>query len=159
MNITSSTFKAAARLLSFAMLIAGTSVAGAQTTSAPKGPIKVGAISSIAIFPEATAAVRAYFDTVNAAGGIRDRKLQLVVEDDKADPKLAALAARKLLETDEVVANIGSASALECSVNAPYYVEKNLVSVSGTGVDPACFDSPNISPVNTGPFLNVVLAL
>jgi branched-chain amino acid transport system substrate-binding protein len=157
MNIGISKLKIAAALLCLAPMIA--SPLRAQPIPATKRPIKVGAISSLSIFPDATAAARAYFDAVNAAGGIYGRKLQLVVEDDKADPKLAALAARKLVETEDVVANVGSASALECSVNAAYYAQMNLVSVPGTGVDPVCFDSPNISPVNAGPFLNVVLAL
>lgn len=130
-----------------------------QAKALAKGPIKVGAISSIALFPEATSAVRAYFDTVNAAGGIRGRKLQLAVEDDKVDPETAGRAARKLVETEKVVAHVGSASALECAVNATYYAEKGIVSIQGTGVDPVCFDSPNIAPVNTGPYLGTALAL
>lgn len=150
-----------AAVLAAAALLAcnGAVLAQQRTKPAEKGPIKVGAISSIALFPEATAAVRAYFDTVNAAGGIRGRKLQLVVEDDKVEPEAAARAARKLVETDDVVANVGSASALECAVNARYYREKNLVSIQGTGVDPACFDSPNIAPVNTGPYVGTAVAL
>ena len=150
-----------ATILAAAVLFACGDAALAQQRAKPtdKGPIKVGAISSIALFPEATAAVRAYFDTVNAAGGIRGRKLQLIVEDDKIEPETAARAARKLIETDEVVANVGSASALECAVNAPYYSDKKMISIQGTGVDPACFDSPNIAPVNTGPYVGTAVAL
>lgn len=123
------------------------------------GPIKVGAVSSLKIFPESTAAVRAYFDAVNAAGGVRGRQLQLVVEDDRADPAAAAAAARKLIDADDVVANVGSASALECEVNASFYAQRNFVSIQGTGVDPACFDSAAISPVNTGPYVGAAAGL
>lgn len=114
-------------------------------------PIKVGAVSSLALFPEATAAVRAYFDAVNADGGVRGRKLQLVVEDDQADPQQAQRAARKLVDQEAVVAHVGSASALECAVNASFYTQRNVVSVQGTGVDPVCFNSPNISPLTPVP--------
>jgi branched-chain amino acid transport system substrate-binding protein len=31
--------------------------------------------------------------------------------------------------------------------------------VQGTGVDPACFSSSNISPVNTGPFQGITVSL
>lgn len=150
-----------AAVLAAAALLACGGAAVAQQRAKPvdKDPIKVGAISSIALFPEATAAVRAYFDTVNAAGGIRGRKLQLVVEDDKVEPEAAGRAARKLVETDAVVANVGSASALECAVNAQYYSDRKLISVQGTGVDPACFESPNIAPVNTGPYVGTAVAL
>lgn len=141
------------------LLYSSPGLAVPATGSSPVGPIKVGAVSSIALFPESTAAVRAYFDAVNAAGGIRGRKLQLIVEDDKADPAAAASAARKLIDKDEVVANVGSASALECAVNASMYVERNIVSIQGTGVDPVCFGSPAISPVNTGPYVSVAAGL
>lgn len=150
-----------AALLAAAALLAWSGAALAQQRARPvaTGPIKVGAVSSVALFPESTAAVRAYFDAVNATGGIRGRKLQLVVEDDRIEPQAAARAAQKLVETDEVVANVGSASALECAVNAKYYGEKNFVSIQGTGVDPVCFDSPNIAPVNTGPYVGTAVAL
>lgn len=126
---------------------------------AARDPIKVGAISSAALFPEAAAAVQAYFNTVNASGGVRGRELHLIVADDKAHPETAAQVARKLVDTQGVVAHVGSASALECSVNAAYYAEKNIVSIQGTGVDPVCFDSPNIAPVNTGPYGGMAVAL
>jgi len=130
--------------------------ARADTT---KPPIKVGAVSSLGLFPEASAGARAYFDVVNADGGIHGRRLQLIVEDDKAQPELAAQVARKLVEHDNVVANVGSASVLDCAVNAAFYEEKSLVSIQGTGVDPACFATPNISPVNTGPYVGTAVAL
>ena len=54
---------------------------------------------------------------------------------------------------------VGSASALECSVNGALYKQKKVMSVQGTGVDPACFSSSNISPVNTGPFQGITVSL
>ncbi len=81
-----------------------------------KVPIKVGAVSSLALFPEATAAVRAYFDSVNATGGIDGRKIVLLVEDDRADPSQASRAAKKLVEAQDVVANVQKASPLVCPV-------------------------------------------
>jgi branched-chain amino acid transport system substrate-binding protein len=38
-------------------------------------------------------------------------------------------------------------------------VQKGIVSVQGTGVDPLCFKNPNISAVNTGPFTATTLIL
>lgn len=127
-----------------------------------KAPIKVGAISSIAsgsAFPESAKAVKAYFDMINAEGGIRGRKLVLIAEDDKGDPKIAHEAAKRLVEREGVVAMVGSASTGECSANAAYYASQRIVSVQGTGVDTACFSSPNISPVNTGPYVGLAAAL
>lgn len=131
----------------------------AHSSTQGKAPIKVGAISSARLFPESVAAVKAYFDTVNAAGGIQGRPLQLITEDDQADVARAAAAARRLVEAEQVVAQVGSASALECAVNGRYYEQQGIVSIQGTGVDPVCFNTPNISPVNAGPYLSTVLAL
>lgn len=140
----------------FALCVTGMpQTVGAQS----KPPIKVGAISSVKLFPEATAAVRAYFDVVNAEGGINGRPLQLVMKDDDADPVKAAAAAKHLIEGEQVVANVGSASAVECGVNGPLYEAEGLVSIQGTGVDPACFESKNISPVNVGPYLSTGIGL
>lgn len=131
-----------------------------QTVGAQvKPPIKVGAVSSVKLFPEAAAAVRAYFDVVNAEGGINGRPLQLVTKDDEADPVKAQAAAKHLMDVEQVVANVGSASALECGVNGSLYETGGLVSIQGTGVDPSCFESANISPVNVGPYLSNAIGL
>jgi branched-chain amino acid transport system substrate-binding protein len=134
--------------------------AWAQGKNGP--PIKVGAISSLttaAAFPDSARAVKAYFDVINAEGGVHGRKLVLIAEDDKGDPKVARDAARRLAEREDVVAHVGSASTMECSVNAEYYASRGLISIQGTGVDPACFGSPNVSPVNTGPYVGLWAAL
>ncbi len=140
------------------LVAAGCSDSGNGSTAS----IKVGAISSLSgpvVFPEASQAVKAVFDKVNREGGINGRMIDYRVEDDKVDPQAAQQAARKLVDSDEVVAMVGSASALECSVNGALYKQKKVMSVQGTGVDPACFSSSNISPVNTGPFQGITVSL
>lgn len=119
------------------------------------GPIRIGAISSLSgvpTFPESSAAAKAVFDDVNADGGIGGRKIEYIVEDDKNDPAAAAQAARDLVDNRDVVAMVGSASTIECQANATFYVQRKVAAVQGTGVDPACFGSPNISPANVGPY-------
>ncbi|MBA4866602.1 ABC transporter substrate-binding protein [Streptomyces sp. PSKA54] len=125
-------------------------------------PIEVGNISSLTgpgTFPEASQAVKAVFDRLNECGGVGGRPVRLHVEDDQGDPTVSAQAARRLAEQDKVVLNVGSASLLDCAVNSAYYVKQKLRSIQGTGVDPVCFGSPNISPVNTGPFTGVTVSL
>ena len=125
-------------------------------------PIKVGNVSSLtggALFPEASVAARAVFDRVNAGGGINGRPIQLIIEDDAGSPEGAAIAGRKLVEQDNVVAMVGSASTLECAVNSAFYAEQGVYSIQGTGVDPLCFLSSNISPVNTGPYAGITVSL
>ena len=125
-------------------------------------PIKVGNVSSLtggALFPEASAAAKAVFDRVNANGGIGGRPIELIVEDDAGIPEGAATAGRKLVEQDNVVAMVGSASTLECAVNSAFYADAGVYSIQGTGVDPLCFLSSNISPVNTGPYAGITVSL
>jgi len=119
------------------------------------GVIKVGAVSTItgpADFSEVPKATKAEFDQINAKGGIDGCKIEYRIEDDKADPQVAAQAARDLIDNKGVVAMVGSASLLDCQVNALTYQRKNVLAIQGLGVDSACFNSPSISPVNVGPF-------
>lgn len=132
------------------------------TTEAPGEPIKIGSVNSLTgqiVFPEASAAAKAVFDRVNEEGGIGGRPIEYLIEDDAADPAGAAQAARRLVEDEGVVAMVGSASLLECAVNGGYYAEQGVYSIQGTGVDPLCFASSNISPVNTGPYLGFTVSL
>lgn len=123
--------------------------------SCPGGTIKVGAISTItgpADFGEAPKAAKADFEQINARGGIDGCKVDYVIADDKGDPQIAAQAARDLIDNQGVVAMVGSASLLDCQVNAQTYQRKNVLSIQGLGIDAACFNTPSISPVNVGPY-------
>lgn len=125
-------------------------------------PIKLGAISTLsgpASFPESHSAAQAVFDRVNDSGGIGGRMIEYTVEDDGFDPALAARGARRLADEVGVVSMVGSASVLECAVNAQFYTEVGLYSIQGTGIDPICFATSNISSVNTGPFFSDAVAL
>jgi branched-chain amino acid transport system substrate-binding protein len=135
------------------VLCSGSVLAAGPTCA--DGPIKLGAISTItgpADFSEVPKAAKAMYDAVNATGGINGCKIDYEIADDKADPQVAAQAARDFIDNKKVVAMTGGASLLECAVNAPTYKRANVRSVHGLGVDPVCFNSPNIAPVNVGPY-------
>lgn len=134
----------------------------AATENERHGPIRIGAVSSLtgpAQFPESSAAVRALFDVVNAEGGVRGRRLELIVEDDHGDPAQARRAAHRLVDEQHVVALVGSASIVDCASNAAFYQQAGVMSLQGTGVEPACFSSSHVVPVNTGPYLALRNAL
>ena len=136
--------------------------AGMTPGKATGSPIEIGNISSLTgpgTFPEASKAAKAVFDRLNTCGGVDGRPVHFTVEDDQGDPAVAAQAARRLVEQQKVVLNVGSASLLDCTVNASYYAKQKIDSIQGTGVDPVCYNSPNISPVNTGPFTGVTVSL
>jgi branched-chain amino acid transport system substrate-binding protein len=134
-----------------------------QRLAPDKPPIKVGAISTLsggpAGFAPTALAAQAFFESVNVSGGIQGRKLVLIQEDDKTNPQAAREAARRLIHDHKVVANVGGASLLECSVNAQAYKDAGMVSIPGLGLDGGCFRSPMIAPVNAGPYAQLRLAM
>src|ERR1700726_2104036 len=116
-------------------------------------PIPMGAVttmSGIGSFKEADDAVRAYFDCVNANGGIHGRPITYHDEDDQSQLDVAAQAAKKLVGDEGVYAMIGSTSIIECIPNANYYLKENIVEI-GEGIPPQCYQSKNIAEVNAGP--------
>jgi branched-chain amino acid transport system substrate-binding protein len=119
------------------------------------GPIKIGAVSTITgivDFSDAPNAAKAVFDQLNQAGGINGCMIDYSLADDKADPQVAAQAARDLIDNKEVYALAGGASLLDCAVNAGTYARNDVLSVQGVGVDPLCFNAPSVAPVNVGPY-------
>ncbi|HEU5031349.1 MAG TPA: ABC transporter substrate-binding protein [Spirillospora sp.] len=148
-------------ILAAAALLAA--AAGCATgAAAGTGPIHIGSVSTLSgqvTFPEASQAARAVFDDVNAAGGIRGRKIAYTAGDDKGDPATAALAARDVIQNKHAVALAGGASLVDCQVDGPLYDRYAIADIQGTGVDPGCFRSPTISPTNVGPFLGTTLTL
>jgi branched-chain amino acid transport system substrate-binding protein len=139
-------------------------VAAACSAAGPggRGPIVIGSINTLSgpiTLPEASQAAQAVFDEVNAAGGIHGRPVRYLAEDDRGDPLTAAQAARDLVDNRDAVALVGSASLLQCEANADYYRRRAIIDITGTGVDPICFDAANISPVNAGPFVSTTVVL
>ena len=152
----------------FALAVAATSASllvacgGGGGSGAADEPIVVGSVNALsgpATFPEASAAAKAVFDGVNAAGGINGRKIKYVVADDKADPATATQTARDIVTSQNAVAMVGGASLVDCDVNGKFYEQQKIMSVVGTGVGPGCFNSPVMAPVNAGPYLDTQMAL
>ncbi|WP_242893744.1 ABC transporter substrate-binding protein [Actinomadura litoris] len=151
-----------APLLAAAVLVAPLAACADDSSGSASGPINIGSVSTLSgpvTFPEASQAARAVFDDVNANGGINGRKIAYTAADDKGDPASAALAARDVIQNKKAVALAGGASLVDCQVNGPLYKRNKITDVRGIGVDPGCFTSPNISPVNTGPFFGSTVTL
>lgn len=156
------------KLLAAAAVFAATAVvlsgcAGGSGGGGGSGsPIVIGSVntkSGPAAFPEASQAAAAVFDAFNDSGGLDGRKIDYKSLDDKGDPATATASAREIVGSDEAVAMVGSASLIECEINAKYYSQEGIMSVPGIGVDTGCFDSDNISPANVGPFNDMTLTL
>ena len=111
MNITRRTALAAAAGLS---ALSALRMASAQGTE----PIKIGVLIALsgpaaAYGAEERRAVEAVFNQVNAQGGIRGRKVELVVRDTKTNPTEAARLANQVIADDKVIAIIGATTGSE----------------------------------------------
>jgi branched-chain amino acid transport system substrate-binding protein len=122
-------------------------------------PIRVGAVVTNGAgvdFSSATKGAAAYFECVNANGGIGGRPIEYTVENDELNPEKAGQAAAKLVQQEKVDAIVGSTSFVDCAVNAQTYDQAGYKIVYGVGVPEPCFKSPAITPVNMGPQLSGV---
>ena len=102
-------------LLVFAFLVgalSGCSGAG-EKKSEDKSPLKIAFVQPLS-GDAATYGLmgkRAFelaFEEINTAGGVKGRKLELVVQDDTGDPKQAASAAQKFADQKDVLLLVGS---------------------------------------------------
>lgn len=128
---------------------------GMNTGKAATGePIAIGAIvtaSGAADISSGAKGAKAYFDCVNANGGINGRPVAYSFSDDQTRPDKAAELAKKLVEDDKSVALVGSSSLVDCIATAQYYEASGIISLMAAGVAPHCFNAKNIATLNAGP--------
>jgi branched-chain amino acid transport system substrate-binding protein len=116
-------------------------------------PIRIGAIVTKqpgTDFTDIPNMTQAYFDCVNDNGGINGRPVKLFIEEEQTDPGQIASLAKKLVETDKVVAIVGNISLIECAVNHKYWEAKGYY-VLTAGIAPECYGTSNYAAVNMGP--------
>ncbi|AZO93321.1 ABC transporter substrate-binding protein [Halocella sp. SP3-1] len=75
-------------------------------------------------------------EKINAEGGIRGRKVELVIMDSKGDPREAATIAQRFVENKEIVAEIGDFTSTACLASAPIYERNGMVQLSPTASHP-----------------------
>lgn len=122
-------------------------------------PINIGAIVSKTgpdDFSASAQAAKAYFDCVNANGGINGRPVNYIIGDDQWSPEIAAQLAAKLVDDEKVVAMVGNSSFVECAANANSYAEKGVIAIAGVGVPRECFTAWTYAPLNAGPRLSTL---
>jgi branched-chain amino acid transport system substrate-binding protein len=108
--------------------------AGLAFAASPQ-PIKIGALFSVTgppAFlgePERNTA-QMVIDEINAAGGVKGRKLQLVVYDTQGDATKAVNAATRLIKEDKVVAIIGPSTTGESMAVIPIVEKEGIPMIS-----------------------------
>jgi len=114
--------KATGRL--FVVLVAALSVFLVFGSAYAKEPYKIGALFAVtgpASFlgePEKNTAIMLQ-EQINKAGGINGHPLEIIIEDTKSEEATAVLSAKKLLESDKVLAIIGPSTTGESMALVP----------------------------------------
>jgi branched-chain amino acid transport system substrate-binding protein len=80
-------------------------------------------------------AAKAAVDDINAAGGIKGRRVDIVIEDDQSNPEAAVRAVRKMIDIDKVVAIGGSYASAVTSAVAPLCWEGKVALFTASGAD------------------------
>jgi branched-chain amino acid transport system substrate-binding protein len=116
-------------------------------------PINIGTIDTKqpgTDFSDGPNMITAYFNCVNANGGVNGHPVKLFVEYDQTQPAQIAAAAKKLITTDHVVGIVGVFDLLECTIDQSYWKQLGVYEM-GAGIAPECWSTPNSAAVNMGP--------
>ena len=127
--------------------------AGAQDT------IKIGFFAPItgpaaADGTSAKNAVELGLKEVNDAGGVRGKKVELIVYDDRLNPQEAVAIANKLIEKDKVVGVASGSYSGPTRVSAPIFQKAGMPMVAGYAVHPDVTWDPNQKKPNDYCFRN-----
>lgn len=133
------TLKAVFGALIFISLAVGCSKSGKE--AGEENIIRIGSVgpltSDLAYIGEnMKAAVELASEEINAAGGIKDKKIEIIYEDGKCDPKEAANAANKLINIDKVTAIIGGLCSSETLAMAPLAEKSKVILLSAGSTNP-----------------------
>jgi branched-chain amino acid transport system substrate-binding protein len=116
-------------------------------------PILLGAIATKqpgTDFTDIPNMAKAYFDCVNANGGVNGHPIQYFIETESTQPAQIAADAQKLVQTDHVMGIVGNTSILECTIDHKYW-ESHGFNIIDSGIAPECYSTPNSAAVNMGP--------
>ena len=104
---------ASALITAGAMVLSTVPAQATETTGVTATSIKLGISSPKTgsaglVYGKVPGAMKAYFDYINANGGVNGRKITLISHDDKYLPRLAATQTTKLVLNDKVFAIVGA---------------------------------------------------
>jgi branched-chain amino acid transport system substrate-binding protein len=134
---------------------------GAQTSSCGKNPgqaatgtpINLGSIvtdQTGTSFADIANMAGAYFDCVNANGGINGHPIKYFIEKEQTNPTQIAGLAKQLVQSDHVVGIVGNTSIIECSIDHAYWEQLGFYIID-SGIAPECYSTSHSAAVNMGP--------
>jgi branched-chain amino acid transport system substrate-binding protein len=115
-----------------AALALTTSAAFAQSQGVSKNEIVIGSIQDLsgpiaAFGKQIRNGMMLRVDETNEQGGINGRKIKLLVEDSKYDPRNAVLAAQKLVNQEKIFAMVGHLGTAQNMAAMPVQFQKNVI--------------------------------
>ena len=122
-------------------LTAALLLALAALPAAAQETIKIGFFAPLTGFAAADGASTKHsaeiaVEELNAAGGIKGKKVELVVYDDRHDSKEAVAIANKLIEKDQVAGVVSGSYSMPSRVTAPIFAKAGLPMVVAYAVHP-----------------------
>lgn len=126
------------------LLAAGASLGLASLPTAllaqGSGPIKIGVLIPLTggtsqFGATMGKAAQLAAEEINAAGGVKGRRIEVIIEDDQSNPEAAVRAARKLIDVDKVVAICGTYASSVTSAVAPLCWESKTMLMTASGAD------------------------
>jgi len=75
-------------------------------------------------------------ERINKEGGVLGKKVEVVIYDDRADPKEATALAMKLIEQDKIAGFVGGSYSMPTRVVAPIFQEEKVPLVAAYAVHP-----------------------
>lgn len=82
---------------------------------------------------QAIIGIKQAVDDINNAGGVKGKKIELIITDSRTDNAAALSAAKKLVEIDHVIAIIGDSWNSTSATIMPYINDKRITTVSPVG--------------------------
>ena len=115
-----------------AAIALSTGAAMAQTQGVSKDEIVIGSIQDLSgpiagFGKQVRMGMLLRVDEINEQGGINGRKIKLLVEDSKYDPRNAVLAAQKLVNQDKIFAMVGHIGTAQNMAAMPVQFQKNVL--------------------------------
>ena len=134
-------------LVGSALLLSACGSGSSASSGSSSKEIKIGAwsdtTSSSAVTGKAVlAGTEAYFDALNAAGGINGKKVDYTTINMNYDPQLAVQAARTLIGKDKVQAIVGAFGTAQTEATFPYVLQQSKTPIVGSYAGLATWYSP-----------------
>jgi ABC-type branched-subunit amino acid transport system substrate-binding protein len=147
------------KLMRSLIVVAAALAAGAFSPALAQDAYVVGITAALtgppaSTYAPAVDALRIYIDQVNAAGGINGKKVNLIIQDDSAEPSKAAANAKKLLTQDNVVLLLDASLS---STYAPVVAEAKSAGVPLVFASSVC-PKDVYPPANEGQFCTTAFA-